>query len=225
VKNTVIVCAVALLVLLPVVLASGCLSMLAPPATGRIAFHSDRVPSPRGIAAINLEIYVMDANGTNQRNLTNNPDSDDWYHVWSPDGSRLAFERDIVIVTRTLPFVWNPEIYVVDADGSNQTRLTDNLAKDQYPTWSPDGSGLAFESDRDGNTEIYVMDADGSNQRNLTNNPGWDWAPAWSPDGSGLAFESNRDGNTEIYVMDADGSNQRNLTGNPGRDSNPVWSP
>ena len=73
----------------------------------------------------------------------------------------------------------NEEIYVMDADGSNPTRLTNNSADDGQPAWSPDGSQIAFGSFRDGNPEIYVMDADGSNQTNLTNNPASDRTPAW----------------------------------------------
>jgi len=87
-------------------------------------------------------------------------------------GSRIAFEsvRD-----------GNGEIYVMDADGSNQTRLTNNPADDGSPAWSPDGSRIAFYSDRDGNYEIYVMDADGSNQTRITNNPAGDAFLDWSP--------------------------------------------
>ena len=69
----------------------------------------------------------------------------------------------------------------MNADGSEQTNLTDNSAGDSGPVWSPDGSKIAFVSDRDGDWEIYVMNADGSGQTNLTNNPEDDWAPAWSP--------------------------------------------
>jgi Tol biopolymer transport system component len=104
------------------------------------------------------------------------------------------------------------EIYVMDPDGSNLVKLTDNSACDVYPNWSPDGTKIAFASDRDGNFEIYVMNADGSNQTRLTYNQAEDTTPVWSPDGSKIAFLSNRDGNYEIYVMNADGSEQINLT-------------
>ena len=87
----------------------------------------------------------------------------------------------------------NGEIYVMDADGSNPTNLTNNGATDGGPAWSPDGGKIAFTSERDGNYEIYVMDADGSNPTNLTNNSAWDSEPAWSPDGSKIAFESYRE--------------------------------
>ena len=108
----------------------------------------------------------------------------------------------------------NSEIYVMNADGSGQTRLTNDSRDDQYPAWSPDGRQIAFMSDQGyyqwgyyySNWEIYVMNADGSGQTNLTNNGADDWVPAWSPDGQQIAFHSTRNGNYEIYLMNADGS-------------------
>ena len=119
----------------------------------------------------------------------------------------------------------NAEIYVMNADGTGQTRLTDNSADDWLPSWSPDGRRIAFYSKRDGNREIYVMNADGSGQTRLTDNPAEDREPSWSPGGRRIAFMSNRDGNREIYVMNADGSGQTRLTDNDATDAAPSWSP
>ena len=121
-------------------------------AQARIAFESDRDG--------NWEIYVMEVDGGNQQNLSNNP-GDDKDPSWSPDGKRVAFvsKRD-----------GNAEIYVMDTDGENQQRLTENPNNDWSPSWSPNGERIVFVSDRDGHLgyEIYVVDADGGNQHRLT---------------------------------------------------------
>ncbi|MEE8575969.1 MAG: DPP IV N-terminal domain-containing protein, partial [candidate division Zixibacteria bacterium] len=75
----------------------------------------------------------------------------------------------------------NYEIYVMNADGTEQTRLTNNTSSDGSPSWSPDGGKIAFASRRDGNWEIYVMNADGTEQTRLTNNNSSDGGPSWSP--------------------------------------------
>jgi WD40 repeat protein len=112
------------------------------------------------------------------------------------------------------------EIYLIDADGQNPTRLTNDSDPtfNVHPAWSPDGAKIAFMSSLDGNEEIYVMDPDGQNRARLTNSPGSDDdEPAWSPDGGKIAFVSDRDqGNMEIYVMDADGQHPVNLTHSSG---------
>jgi hypothetical protein len=139
--------------------------------------------------------------------------------AWSADGRRIAFVtgRD-----------GNREIYVMNADGTDQTRLTTNPASDSYPTWSPGPSGsarIAFTSTRDGDREIYVMDADGTDQTRLTFSAGVDQRPDWHPRGARIAFESARDGNYELYAMDTDGERQTRLTFHPGPDTEVSWKP
>ena len=122
----------------------------------------------------------------------------------------------------------NEEIYVMNSDGTNPTRLTFNDARDRAPVWSPNGQQIAFHSYRNGNAEVYVMDVDGSNQRNLTRHPASDGYPDWSPDGNQIAFRSTRNADKNhrlnIFVMDADGSNARQVTRLEFA-TNPQWSP
>lgn len=130
-----------------------------------------------------------------------------------------------MIAQTTRNFTFKHQLYVMDADGSNQTRLTNNPYHDTRPTWSPDGNKVAFVSDRDGNEEIYAIDADGSNLVRLTHTSASDISPAWSPDGKKIAFVSDRNGHKNIFVMRADGSNPISLTQSLRDDLFPAWMP
>jgi hypothetical protein len=117
------------------------------------------------------------------------------------------------------------KIQLIRSNGYDSFQITSQTGSNVDPDWSPDGSRLAFTSDRDGRWEIYVMDADGRNVTRLTN-IGMNYRPAWSPDGSRIAFVSERDGDAaEIYVMNADGENVVRTTNHDGNDDAPAWSP
>ena len=188
----------------------------------RIVFYSER----NGW----WDIFSMDPDGSNQTQLTgiyddrawSNPG--EWSPTWSPDGLQIAFvsQRD-----------GHDSIHIMDADGTNEIRLTADNVHDKEPTWSPDGQYIAYVSNNatpaEPNRDIHVMDADGSNQKRLTRHIETDISPTWSPDGQKIAFFSQRDlVGYDIYVMDADGNNKRKLTqGNVwrGATSVPAWSP
>ena|SRR5215216_1585464 len=157
------------------------------------------------------EIYVMNADGTGQTNISNNS-ANDFGPSWSPDGTKIIFASDRDAIT-------NRDLYVMNADGSNPTRLTNNPEDETWPSWSPDGTKIAFQSQSEGENEvIYVMNADGSEQTRLTDDQGGQ--PSWSPDGTKIAFTRNG----QIYVMNADGSEQTNISG--GRFGiDPDWGP
>jgi Tol biopolymer transport system component len=130
-------------------------------------------------------------------------------------GGRIAF------VSYRAP---KSEIYTMNADGSDLTRLTVSDAVVGSPSWSPDGERITFERNLS-DQEIYVMSADGSGLTNLTNDPAQDRDPSWSPDGKHIAFASDRGGNYDVYLMKVDGSGLTRLTDSTADERAPSWSP
>lgn len=166
-------------------------------------------------------IFVMDADGTNQTQLTGVPDDHFYDPAWSPDGTLIAFSRYVSAEGESV-------IGLMNADGTGQVTLTGGTnTYDHGPRWSPDGSRIAFVryDPNEGAGNVFVMDADGSNLSNLTQDASYNFEPQWSHDGTRIAFVSFRDGNAEIYLMNSDGTQQSNLTQSSDWDYSPRWSP
>ena len=125
------------------------------------------------------DIYVMDANGKKIQNLTKHLGRDR-HPAWSPNGRQIAFSSIRVGNFGDGNFdAGNYDIYVMDANGKNVRRMTEDRSDDILPAWSPNGQKIAFSSRREGNFDIYVMNADGTNVRQLTNHPADDWGPTF----------------------------------------------
>ena len=185
----------------------------------RIAFFSSR--------SGNYDIWVMNADGGNQRQLTDDP-ADDRRPAWSPDGMYLAFDSDRA-GTR--------DIWVMEADGGNLRQLTSGPAQDSFPAWSPDGRQIAFYSFEGGVLDIWAVGVKDFLQGDETGQPGRVTnnladerlnqctfachVPAWSPDASQIAYQVNH---TQIWVVGADGSAPHPLTSGEKHEHFPWWT-
>ncbi len=176
-----------------------------------------------GQAGEKSEIYLMNADGTNWRRLTET-EGTPFLPDWSPDGHYLTFSADHGDI---------PNIYVIAADGSNQHKLTSDDTSDVVPRWSPDGEKIVFASFREDAYDIYTINRDGTGLTRLTDQPEAEWHPVWSPSGQQIAFVAgsmNENGSIDaydVYVMNSDGTNRRRLTNFAADDFRPglAWSP
>lgn len=160
------------------------------------------------------EIYLISADGTNERNLSNDPDFDE-HPIWSPDGSKILFRsyRGGMI-----------DLYIVDTSGQNLHNITPFNLRDDEPSWSSNGSRIAYVGLREGNREIYVTDPTGLNHLNVTNTPSEnEYVPSWSPDGSTIAYTLKG----QLYTVAFTGGVRSQLTSQQDSvmNSQPQWSP
>jgi len=156
-------------------------------------------------------IYSINNDGSGLTKLTRDM-VDIFNPQWSPDGTKILFEG-------------NPNIYIMNADGSDLINLT-RKAEGMHPDWSPDGKQIVFNSLRSGNNEIYTINTDGTGIKRLTNTPLDDLEPQWSPYGSWIAYYTTKNLNTggwyyEICVINSDGTELKELIVGVS----PHWSP
>jgi len=160
-------------------------------------------------------IYVMRADGTGTRRLTDSS-SDDQSPTWSPDGRRIAFSR-------------GGELFVIRSSGGAARRIAHGVGGEALdPAWSPDGKLIAYDYRPPGYSirEIWVVGVDGTRARQVTRVREVSTRPAWSPDGRRLAFQSDaQGGHVEIYSIALDGSGFRRVTRSTIDTFDPDWSP
>jgi TolB protein len=163
----------------------------------------------------NKELFVMDQNGSNVRQLTSDR-SIILSPAWSPDSREIAVTsyRDR-----------NPDLVALGLNGNGRRLLSQHPGLNSAPAWSPDNSRIALTLSKDGNPEIYTMSRNGTDLRRLTNHPAIDTSATWSPTGRQIAFVSDRSGSPQVYIMDAEGSNVRRLTYQGNYNDRPSWSP
>ncbi len=168
------------------------------------------------------EIFVMDADGNHVVQLTNNDVNEGGLIQWSPDGQRILFSA----------FTYNPgnsisSLVIINADGSNRKTITPSGVSDSEPSWSPDGSRIAFVSDSSAGHDLFTVQPDGKNRKQLTTSGGAN-DPDWSPDGTKIVYVNNQGENHEIRSLGADGSGDTLLYAYKGLYSSggyPLWSP
>ena len=184
--------------------------------------------SEREIAFIHDgKLSLVDAAGGPVRPLTKARDVSTF--EWSPDGTRLVFVRAILVGYDREYEIRRPAIFVANADGSGERRLSPRGTHDKNPRWSPDGRKIVFERAADLvdglRDDIWVMNADGLAARRLTHHPVLDRKPVWSPDGRKIAWVRGWPDALHVMVMNADGSRERRLLGSQLQTTNPAWSP
>jgi Tol biopolymer transport system component len=144
-----------------------------------------------------------------------------------PNAGKKCYTFDEMFVMKNLLLILATLMLSSSVAYAGLHRLTTDPGMDLGPKWAPDGTKIAFQSNRSGNWEIWVMNDDGSNQQNITNNPAADQFPDWSPDSTKICFSSDRvePGNSDLYVMPSGGGSATRLTDSSYDEGQPSYSP
>lgn len=177
--------------------------------TGRVVYASD--------SGGNFDLYLTNEAGESSRLLTS--DTNEFNPVFSPSGRQIAYHA-----VEPVNGTW--EIYLISASGGIPSNLTDAVSDDSFPQWSPDGTTIAFHSNRSNQFDLYTIEIESKTVERLTSAPVGDFAPTWSPDGAQIAFYRRiAAGRHELFLINRDGSGETQLTDLGAVSQFPVWSP
>lgn len=156
-------------------------------------------------------LYVMDADGSNQRRVSTTPVG--MFFEWSPDGKRFLFQSSHEDPrNRGKDGIVSSAIYVMNVDGTGKKRLTPIEGIDSLPSWSPDGKRIAIGSDRNGTNELYLVVPEGGDAVPLTTGKNVAGPPAWSPDGKLIATSTGREKDDGVWLVSTDGKHQNRIS-------------
>jgi TolB protein len=175
------------------------------------------------------DIYTINRDGSNLRNITNSIGYDEILGSWKPDNKQILFYRQ---------YSTTSDILIIDADGKNETNVTNSFIGDfgamntiTEMAWAPDGKKFVFQSDQEGDYNVYICDLSSKQTYKVTNNKTDDYKAAWSPDGTKIVYTSVIKGNnTDIFVIDVTNLSLLpaigiNITNHPAHDTEGLWSP
>ena len=179
-------------------------------ASTKIVFISDR-----GSDKNNKEVFIMDADGYNQRPLTGDG-SLAATPCWGARGTEIYY---------TSYKEYNPDLWVIRLKDGKTGVVSSYPGFNLSPAWSPESKRIALTLSKDGNSEIYIMGPRGENLKRITFHKAIDSSPCWSPDGEQIVFTSDRTGMPQVYLTDSEGLDVKRLTFKGSYNDSPVWSP